>query len=328
MRREKFVYNTQTLRYEKVVVSNKSRLLRAFGFFCAAILTAFIFTLVTHRYTTSPKEKAYLREIDKLKIELQEKDHELDRMSDALTNLYDRDAYAHRLIFGMDPIDDGVWNGGIGGHDQGKEYKQFSNSGELMASIDQKVGKLKRQMVLQSKSLDTIINMAKEKEEMFAAIPSIKPVRKDKLVRNIRLLSGFGMRIHPILKVPKMHKGIDFTAPTGTPIHSTGAGKVIRSEYSRTFGNVVEIDHGYGYRTIYAHMHTTGVKKGEEVARGQKIGTVGSTGRSTAPHCHYEVIYKGRHVNPINFCMDGLSPEEYKILTEAAQQPNQALDYE
>jgi hypothetical protein len=328
MRKEKFVYNTQTLRYEKVVVTTKNRLLRAFGFLCAAILTAFIFTLITHRYTTSPKEKLLLQEIDQLKAELQDSEREIDRMSENLTNLYERDAYAHRLIFGMDPIDEGVWEGGIGGHNQFDEYKQFKNAGEAMVSLKQKLNKLKRQMVIQSRSLDTITNMAKEKEAMFAAIPSIKPVRKDKLARNIRLLSGFGMRIHPILKVPKMHHGIDFTAPTGTPIYSTGAGKVVRAEYSRTYGNVVEIDHGFGYRTIYAHMHKSGVKRGDEVTRGQQIGEVGSTGRSTAPHCHYEILYKGQRVNPIHFCMDGLTAEEYKVLTEAAEQPNQALDYE
>lgn len=328
MRKEKFVYNTQTLRYEKVVTSVRNRLLRAFGFVCAAIFTAFVFTLILHRYTTSPKEKILLSEITQLKAELQESKREYERMDDFLVNLYERDAYAHRLIFGMDPIDEGVWEGGTGGHNQYEEYEQFKNSGSQMVELKQKIAKMKRQMVLESKSLDTIINLAKEKEQMFAAIPSIKPVRKDKLARNIRLLSGFGMRIHPILKVPKMHNGIDFTAPTGTPIYSTGAGTVIRAEYSRTFGNVVEIDHGFGYRSLYGHMHTSDVKKGDKVPRGHQIGTVGSTGRSTAPHCHYEVFYKGRQVNPIHFCMDGLTAEEYSVLTEAAERPNQALDYE
>lgn len=329
MRKEKFIYNTHTLRYEKVEESFSSKLIRVFGFICAALFTAFIFTLISHRYFPSPKEQAQLREIDKLKSQIEEYENSFDLLSQELQVLQQRDAYAHRVIYGMDPIDEGVWEGGIGGHDQAEQYRHFKNSGQLMLDVDQKINKLKRQMVIQSKSLDTILNMAKEKEKMFASIPSIKPVRSDKLKygRSVVQLSGFGMRIHPILKRPKMHYGIDFTAKRGTPIYASGAGKVIRNEYSRTYGNFVEIDHGFGYRSLYAHMHASDVKVGQTVTRGQKIGSVGSTGRSTAPHCHYEVFHNNRRVNPIHYCMDGLTPEEYQSLVEAAETPNQAFDY-
>ncbi len=330
MRKEKFIYNTHTLRYEKVEESLSSKLLRIFGFICAAIFTAFIFTLISHRYFPSPAEKAQLREIDKLKAELLAYDNTLGVLSEELAVLQKRDAYAHRIIFGMEPIDDGVWNGGTGGHDQLEQYRQYKNTGTLMAAVDQKINKLKRQMVIQSKSLDTVIVQAAEKEKMFAAIPSIKPVRSDKLKYGGRIvqLSGFGMRIHPILKRPKMHYGIDFTAKSGTPIYATGAGKVVRNEYSRSYGRVVTIDHGYGYKSLYAHMSDSNVKIGQSVHRGQKIGTVGSTGLSTAPHCHYEILLHGKRVNPIHYCMDGLTPEEYQSLVEAAESPNQAFDYE
>lgn len=329
MRKEKFIYNTHTLRYEKVEESLSSKLLRVFGFVCAAVFTAFIFTVISHRYFPSPKEKAQLREIEKLKAELVAYENTLDLLSEELGVLQQRDAYAHRVIYGMEPIDEGVWEGGIGGHDQLEQYRQYKNTGTLMASVDQKINKLKRQMVIQSKSLDTILTRANEKEKMFAAIPSIKPVRSDKLKygRSVVQLSGFGMRIHPVLKRPKMHYGIDFTAKEGTPIYATGAGKVIRNEYSRTYGNYVEIDHGFGYRSLYAHMSSSDVKVGQTVTRGQHIGAVGSTGRSTAPHCHYEVFHNGIRVNPIHYCMDGLTPEEYQSLVEAAESPNQAFDY-
>ena len=177
------------------------------------------------------------------------------------------------------------------------------------------------------KSLDTISALAEEKEDMFAAIPSIKPVKSTELARGVKLLSGFGYRIHPILKVRKMHYGIDFTAPSGTDIHATAGGKVVKAEKSRSFGNYVVIDHGFGYETLYAHMEKYTVRRGEMVTRGQSIGLVGNTGRSTAPHCHYEVHYKGQPVNPIHFCLDGLSPEEYQQLVEAAETVNQSLDY-
>ena len=181
-------------------------------------------------------------------------------------------------------------------------------------------------MDLQSRSLDTIVNLAEQKEDMLAAIPSIKPVNSDKLPRSVKLLSGFGMRIHPIYKVPKMHYGIDFTAPRGTPIQATGAGKVIQAGKASGYGNQVMIDHGFGYKTSYAHMKTITVKVGQEVKRGQQIGLVGSTGTSTAPHCHYEIIFKGNKVNPIHYCMDGLSSGEYKEMVRAAEMSNQSFD--
>ncbi len=326
MRREKFIYNTQTLRYEKVEESLSTKILRVFGFICTALLTAFIFTLAAHRFFPSPKEKALMREIDHMKLKYEHVLGDLDVLNQELDNLQQRDAYAHRLIFGMDPIDKGVWEGGVGGHDQFEDVRQYTQSGDLMAGVMQKVQRLKRQMVLQSKSLDTIFTMAKEKEQMLASIPSIKPVRGDKLARQVRYLSGFGMRIHPIFKVPKMHYGMDFTAPRGTPIQATGSGKVIKAKFSSSFGNHVIIDHGYGYQTLYAHLKKIDVKTGEQVVRGQKIGVVGSTGRSTAPHCHYEVHYKGQPVNPIHYCMDGLSVEEYQEMVKSAEMHNQSLD--
>lgn len=327
MRREKFIYNTHTLRYEKVEESWSTWFLRIFGFICTAILSAFIITLISHRYFPSPNEVALLKEIDQLEAVIENQEGQLDLFSEELKNLQDRDAYAHRMIFGMDPIDEGVWEGGVGGHDEYEELRQFKNSGQLMIAVQQKVDKLKRQMVLQSKSLDTIINMATEKEKMLASIPSIKPVRSDKLARNVKLLSGFGRRIHPIFKVPKMHYGIDFTAPKGTPIQATGDGTVVRVENRGSgYGRSVIIDHGWGFQTLYGHMSRIDVKVGQKVKRGQKIGLVGSSGTSTAPHCHYEVHLKGQKVNPIHYVMDGLTPEEYQEMVQAAGMANQSMD--
>jgi hypothetical protein len=327
MKREKFVYNTHTLRYERVEESLSTKLLRIFGFISAALVTAFVFTMFSHSFFPSPKEQDLLSEIGMLKTEHAQLLNEVEMMSEVLENIQARDAFAHRMVFGMDPIDEGVWEGGIGGHDKYDKYRQLKNSGELMATVRQRVDKLRRQMDMQSRSLDTIIGMAQEKEKMLASIPSIKPVRSDQLSRNVKVLSGFGRRIHPIFKVPKMHYGIDFTAPIGTPIQSTGSGRVIRVENKRSgYGNSVVIDHGYGYKTLYAHMSHVSVREGQEVVRGQQIGKVGNSGTSTAPHCHYEVIYKGEKVNPIHFCMDGLTPEEYQELVAAAETANQSFD--
>ncbi|MCI5082529.1 MAG: M23 family metallopeptidase [Saprospiraceae bacterium] len=327
MRKEKFVYNTHTLQYEKVKESLSTTLLRIFGVFCAVVFTAFLIHMLIPNFYTSAREEALLQEIKLLKEEANKSKQVVADLSQELEYLQDRDAYAHRMIFGMDPIDPNVWNGGTGGSSKYDEYEALENSGDAIIDLKKSIDRLKRKMSIQSQSLDTITKLAEQKEEMFAAIPSIKPVRADKLKRGIYNLSGFGRRIHPILKVPKMHYGIDFTAPTGTPIYSAGGGVVKRAEYSRTYGNVVVIDHGYGYETLYAHMSKMLVRKGETIKRGQEIGKVGNTGRSTAPHCHYEVHHKGQPVNPINFCLDGLTTEEYKMLIDAANLQNQSFDY-
>ncbi|MEK7254419.1 MAG: M23 family metallopeptidase, partial [Bacteroidota bacterium] len=199
--------------------------------------------------------------------------------------------------------------------------------GDLMAQLRQKVDKLKRQMVLQSHSLDDIEKMAKNKEKMLASIPSIKPVRVDKLNQRFELLSGFGYRLHPIHKIRKMHAGIDFSAPQGTPIQSTGDGVVREVERKRGgYGLHVVIDHGYGYQTLYGHMSKTDVRVGQRIKKGQTIGKVGSTGTSTAPHCHYEVHYKGKPVNPIDYVLDGLTPKQYQELVKLAELDNQSFD--
>ena len=327
MGKEKFFYNTQTLRYEKVEVTLKEKLVRAFGFLCAVVVTGVLATLLIWQFFPSPREEMLMRENQQLQTVIQDISGQFDRVSLVVDNLQERDASVHRMMFGMDPIDPDVWNGGIGGHDKYANLGDYPESGDLLRDVMMRIDRLKRQVSLQSQSLDTIITMAQDREEMLASIPSIKPVRSDKLARNIRLLSGFGYRIHPIHKVRKMHAGIDFTAPTGTPIQATGNGRVVRVERKRTgYGYNVMIDHGYGYKTLYAHMSRIDVTVGEEVKKGQQIGLVGTTGTSTAPHCHYEVHLRGEKVNPIHYCMDGLSPEEYQELVDMAEVANQSFD--
>lgn len=325
MGKEKFIYNTHTLRYEKVEQSTSQKISRILGFVCAAIFTAFIFTLLSHRWIPSPKEKILTKEINFMESQFAEVSVELEQLREVLAKIQERDAYAHRMVFGMDPIDEGVWEGGVGGHDQYASLRQHSTS-DLLIGVRQNLDKLKRQMDLQSRSLDTIIDLAQNKEDMLAAIPSIKPVRSDKLPRKMNLLSGFGTRIHPIYKVPKMHWGLDFTAPRGTPIQATGSGTVVKAGRGTGYGNEVIIDHGYGYKSRYAHMLRMDVKVGQKVKRGQQIGAVGSTGTSTAPHCHYEIEYFGKKINPIHYCMDGLTPSEYQELVEVSEMSNQSFD--
>ncbi|HHB52436.1 MAG TPA: M23 family metallopeptidase, partial [Saprospiraceae bacterium] len=201
------------------------------------------------------------------------------------------------------------------------------NTTELVKEDLNKLAELNRKVELQNESLDTLEKLAIAKANRLASIPSIKPVREDKLKRKISYLSGFGWRNHPIYHIKKFHKGIDFTSPKGTPIQATGNG-VVKAVIikKRGYGKHVIIDHGYGYETLYGHMSKILVKKGDKVVRGQTIGLVGSTGSSTAPHCHYEVHYKGKAINPIDFVFDGMTPEEYQEFVEKAKAENQSLD--
>ncbi len=327
MKREKFVYNTHSLRYEKVVEPIRIRLLKIFAFVSAVVVAAIILISIAFTYFPSPKEKVLKRELKQMELQYASVNDEFDRMSKILTNIQERDASVHRMMFGMDPIDQDIWHGGVGGSNKYSNLTDFKNSGKLLIATQQKVDKIKRQLAIQSESLDEVVKHAEEKEVMLASVPAIKPIRSDRLKRNIRSLSGFGMRFHPVFKRKRMHYGIDFTCPRGTAIQATGDGKVVRVERKKSgYGNNITIDHGFGYKTLYAHMHTMDVKLGQKVTRGQMIGTVGSTGTSTAPHLHYEVHYKGKKVNPIHYCMDGLSIEEYQELANMAAITNQSFD--
>ena len=193
----------------------------------------------------------------------------------------------------------------------------------MITNVTKQIEVLSKQMVVQSKSLDEIVSLAKEKEKMLASIPAIQPVKNEDLKR---MASGFGMRLHPILKSWRMHNGMDFTSPKGTPIFASGNGKIKKAHRSATFGKVVYIDHGYGYETIYAHMSKIVAKRGQKVKRGDIIGYVGNTGRSAAPHLHYEVHKNGRPVNPIYYYYGDLSPEEFIAMQKASQQKGQSYD--
>jgi murein DD-endopeptidase MepM/ murein hydrolase activator NlpD len=326
MSKEKYVYNTQTLSYDKVEIPLKTKLLRAFGFFSVVLVSAFLLLVVLYYKVPSPREQELLREIDKLEHKYSDVNGQLDLMSKVLTNIQQRDASVHRAVFGMNPIDELQWNAGQGGHQLHPELQGFSYAQETLAETFEKIDFLSRQLALQSKSLDTIQGLASNQQEMLASMPSIKPVREDKLQKDIHILSGFGYRLHPIHKVRKFHAGVDFPARQGTAIQSTGAGKVIDAGWHNGYGNCITIDHGYGYETLYGHMHKLSVKKGETIKKGQKIGEVGDTGASTAPHLHYEVHFKGKPINPIHFCMDNLSPLEYQELVNSANAANQSLD--
>ena len=326
MARIKYIYNTETCQYERVTISAWDVALNLLGFLTVALIIAIGILLGFSRYFESPKELVLRKENEELKLHHKILNNEMTDMQEMLQSLRERDDNVYRLIFEADPIPSSVRTAGAGGSNK---YKELLNKDliqeDLIIDDFKRLDKLKRQMYIQTKSYDEIIDLALHKEEMLASIPAIQPIQNKELTR---LASGFGRRIHPIYKIKKMHTGLDFSAPRGTPIYATGAGKVKKAinSYRKTgYGNQVEIDHGFGYVTKYAHMQMIIVKQGQLLKRGDLIGYVGSTGGSTAPHCHYEIIKDGKKIDPIQYIIQDVTDEEYQKLLDLASRENQSL---
>ena len=322
-KKEKYVFNAQTLKFEKSVISWGSRLLRVFAFICASLVFSFVISSIAYSFIDSPKEKILRTELNGLKNQYKILEKETDKMSDVLNSLQYRDANIYRIIFESEPIPDGVWEAGSGGVNKYRSLEKYNN-GELMTDISKKVDKLRNQMSIQSKSYDQIAELIKGKEKMLSSIPSIQPVANKDLTR---VASGYGTRIDPVYKVPKFHAGLDFTAPTGTDIYATGDGVVELIEYNYGgYGNQVIVNHGYGYRTRYAHMSRFNVRQGQTVKRGETIGYVGSTGKSTGPHLHYEVLKSDQAVNPVYFFYTDVTDAMFAKMIERSESAGQTLD--
>ena len=327
MRNKKFIYNKQTLRYEEYKVTTGKRILRALGVAGAVVSSALVLAFLIDTYLPSQQERALQRELDEMQYQYGVVTDHMDLMAKELDQIQERDAKVHRFVFDMDPIEPSVWTAGVGGNASYADLAAYPTAGRSMIETRRKVDKLKRQLNIQSKSLDTLEHMAFARAERLKAIPSIKPVRVDLLKYDVSMLSGYGMRMHPVHRVRKMHTGIDFTAPKGTAIQATGNGVVIAVRKTKHgYGRHVVIDHGFGYESLYGHMNDIMVEVGDLVEKGQQIGTVGSTGTSTAPHCHYEVHYNGKTVDPIHYCLDGLTPEQYKQIVARATSAKQSFD--
>ena len=320
---EKYIFNAQTLKYEKAVVGWGKRLLNVFMFICAALVFSLIISTVDYNYFDSPKEKILRTELNGLKEQYAILDKETARLSAVLDGLQYRDGNIYRVLFESDPIPSSVWEAGSGGVNKYKHLEKYDNA-ELMVDVSKKVDRLKKQMAIQSKSYDDIGTLIKGKEQMLASIPSIQPVKNRDLER---IASGFGMRIDPVYKVPKFHAGLDFTASIGTEIFATGDGVVelVGFDYGG-YGNEVLINHGYGYKTRYGHMSRTKAKVGQKVKRGEVIGYVGSTGKSTGPHVHYEVIKSNEVVNPIYFFYNDVTDAMFAKIVDRSQNAGQTLD--
>lgn len=324
MARIKYYYDTETCKYERVKVGTWDIVLSLLGFLSVATIIAITIVLVYNTYFESPKEALQKKENEELRLYYGILNKEMDAAQQMMAALQKRDDNIYRVINEAEPIPRTMREGGIGGTER---YKKLLDEGleqeRLILSTLKKIESLKKQMYIQTKSYDEIVLLAKTKDQMYASIPAIQPVTNKELTR---LASGFGRRIDPIYKVRRMHYGVDFSAPRGTPIYSTGDGvvKKVKSNYGG-YGKEILVDHGYGYVTRYAHLSEFNVKKGQKIKRGECIGYIGSTGKSTAPHLHYEVIKDKRKVNPVHYFYNDLNEDEYQKILELSSIENQSL---
>lgn len=322
--RHTYRFNPHTLRYEKVFVSLKERVRRISFNVLFGVVLGVVIVVVGLQFMDSPKERAMKRELAQYRRQTRLLGDRVDRAEKVLEDLEERDDVLYRTIFESEPVSPDVRHSGIGGVER---YAEFDNmeSGELLKNTTLKVDDITKRLYVESKSLDELYSMARNKSERMASMPAIMPVAKDKC----KVVSGFGMRFHPILKYRRLHSGIDLTARQGTPIYATGDGVVrVAGRNPQGFGGygvVAVVDHGFGFMTLYAHMASVKVRVGQHVKRGEQLGTVGSTGMSSGAHLHYEVIQNGKKVDPVYYFYNDLTPEEYEEVLELARQENQSM---
>lgn len=324
MKKIKYFYNTQTLKYEKLVVSLRVKILRVLGFISAAIVTGIIFLSVAYRFLDSPKEKLLRADIDNMKEEYDALQGRMNELKGHMDELQHRDNEIYRVIFEAAPIPDSVRAGKPEKTDEEMQQLQSKDNHEVIRATAKVLQELINRVKVQEKSYVQIEDLIKNKQKMLASIPAIQPVSNKDLDR---IASGFGYRIDPIYKTMKFHGGLDFAAPSGTPIYSTGDGVIEEASLSDVgYGNHVIVNHGYGYKSLYGHMVRMKVKRGQTVKRGDVVGWVGSTGKSTGPHCHYEVSKNGTRVDPVYFFYNDLTPEQFDRMLKIARSGNQSFD--
>ncbi len=324
MKKIKYYYNTHTLRYEKLVTPLRVMLLRFFGFIAAALVTALILVSIAFRFIPSPEAKLARAQYQTMKENYDILNNKVKALQQEMASLENRDNQVYRSIFEANPLPDSARAKLI---EQKKEVEKVAamNDDKLGNELAKTLNNLNARINYQFDSYNDIEKLIKNQGEKLASIPAIQPISNRELNR---IASGFGMRIDPVYGTPKMHKGLDFTAPQGTPVYATGNGMVKSAVFSESgYGNHIIINHGYGYETLYGHMVRLKVRQGQKVKRGELVGWVGSTGKSTGPHCHYEVHINGVEINPVYFFYNDLTPEEFdRLLKIAAKGSAKSLD--
>ncbi|MCB0456667.1 MAG: M23 family metallopeptidase [Flavobacteriaceae bacterium] len=325
MSKVKYYYDSETLSYRKIERKRGRRLGIFLLYLLASLLSGFLLLLLYINLPNieTPKERELRRELTQMELQFELLNKKMNEAETVLEEIANRDNTIYRVYFEANPIPDEQRKAGFGGVNRYKDLEGFDNS-KLIINTSKRLDILTKQIVIQSKSLDEIAILATEKQKLLEAIPAIQPVNNEDLTR---MASGFGYRTDPFTKERKFHWGMDFTAPRGTPVYASGNGVVRRADNTATgYGNHIVIEHGFGYESLYGHLFKYNVRVGQKVRRGDLIGFVGSTGRSEAPHLHYEIFKDGERINPINFYYGNLTPEEFAMILAKSQLENQSLD--
>lgn len=324
MAKVKYYYDEETLSYRQIKESKKQKarfiVMAILGCFLGGFILLLIFLNLPQIDT--PKEKILARELENMELQYSILDKKMSQAEEVLKGVEDRDDNIYRIYFEANPISKAERGSGFGGVNRYEDLEGYDSS-KLIVGVNKRMDKLQKRIVVESKSLDEIAKLAKGKEKLLAAMPAIQPIEN----KDLRFISsGYGYRYHPILKIRRMHSGIDFASNFGANVYATADGVVKRVTRVGGYGNMIEVEHGFGYTTRYAHLSKMNVQQGQKVKRGQVIGEVGSTGISTGPHVHYEVHKNGQTVNPINYFHGDLTSEEYAILLKKSELENQSMD--
>ena len=316
-----YVFNYDTLSYDKIELTLRQKVVRislaTLSFLVFMMILSygiFVYFYDTESYQSMKQENKHLKK------QYEVLNNRLENITANLEEIEERDDSLYRVILQKDPVPQSVREVGYGGSERYKNLKGYNNS-NLIVETARKLDKLSRKLEVQSNSYKKVFELAKERRKKIKHTPAIRPVDKSKTY----ITSHYGYRFHPIFKKRKMHEGVDFSGPIGTKIRATAKGKVVDVSYSGGYGRSVLVDHGFGYKTKYAHLNKIHVKKGERVDRGEEIGLLGNSGLSTGPHLHYEVRKDNSIENPINYYFNDVTPEEYLEIVRTAEKQKEEL---
>lgn len=322
MRKVYYIYNPKTRTYDRIYPTVRQRVMNYLrNLFIGMGLGAGSFIVLLLIFG-SPSEKDLRMENSRLQSQYHILSSRLDEALGVMQQLQQRDDNLYRVIMQADPVADGLRTASYSKTNRYEELMDMASS-KLVVNTTQKMDLLSRQLYIQSKSYDEIVDLCKRHDEMLACIPAIQPVANKNLKQTA---SGYGNRIDPIYKTIKFHAGMDFSANVGTPVYATGNAKVVKTGWEGLYGNCILLDHGFGYVTRYAHLSKIDVKVGQKVVRGETIGKVGSTGKSTGPHLHYEVHLKGKIMNPVNYYFMDLNADDYDKMIQLAENHGKVFD--
>ena len=323
MPKTKYKYNPKTLSYEEVEIGLLNRIFRIILIISPSIVLGLIFGFVIFSNFDSPLDKERDEELKEYKKIVSQMQKDIDLAYKTLDDLEAKDNDLYRVAFYADEFPDELRRMGQGGSERYAYLKNLSDAG-LLTETARQIDELERRISAQSMSFSELLSLAKNKEKLLRSIPAIQPVNNKDLKQ---MASGFGWRIDPIYKTMKMHSGMDFTSDIGTDVYVTGDGVIEELERNDWgYGNCIIVNHGFGYKTRYAHLSAFKVKKGDKVQRGDLIGLVGTSGKSTGPHLHYEVEKNGEKINPVYYYHSDLTPEQYELLISKSKENLNALD--